>query len=352
MKLIMVILLILLPACDEKSTGADTCGDSILDPGESCDSANLNDETCQTLGFHGGALVCTGECQFDTAPCQVFGRCGDGILQEAETCEGENFGGATCFSLEQLPGGDLQCDENCQVDTSGCNNCGDGVLQTGEGESCDDQEMNGTQCTDLGFYGGELGCSDSCRFVTDLCEGFCVDGIIQEGDESCDGTNLGSATCYEGGFFRGESVLCDGTCQFDPQSPDCVSAVTISAGSDHYCVVDSLQKAWCWGNGAYGKLGTGTTVSKTVPAAVNTDTLFTMISAGYSHTCAIDTVGNGWCWGENIYGQLGIGDSTADGVTPMDMSPMAGATFRELQVGSQMSCGIDTQSRVWCWGDN
>lgn len=44
------------------------CGNSIREPGEVCDGADLGGETCTSQGFTGGALSCV-QCIFDTVDC-------------------------------------------------------------------------------------------------------------------------------------------------------------------------------------------------------------------------------------------------------------------------------------------
>lgn len=55
------------------------CGDGNVDPGEQCDSGNLNGQTCTSLGlgYTGGTLSCIppgspGQCTFDTSACTNF----------------------------------------------------------------------------------------------------------------------------------------------------------------------------------------------------------------------------------------------------------------------------------------
>ncbi len=46
------------------------CGNSIIDSGETCDSANLNSQTCSTRGYSSGTLACNSDCSgFDTSGC-------------------------------------------------------------------------------------------------------------------------------------------------------------------------------------------------------------------------------------------------------------------------------------------
>ena len=55
--------------------GTGTCGDGIIQIpdgqsiNEQCDTNNLNGATCISLGFTGGNLACTNNCQFDTSQC-------------------------------------------------------------------------------------------------------------------------------------------------------------------------------------------------------------------------------------------------------------------------------------------
>ncbi len=49
------------------------------------------------------------------------------------------------------------------------NVCGDGVAVSGE--ECDGDDLNGKDCTDLGFDGGTLSCSGDCTFDTGGCYG-------------------------------------------------------------------------------------------------------------------------------------------------------------------------------------
>ncbi|MDO8498234.1 MAG: carboxypeptidase regulatory-like domain-containing protein [bacterium] len=47
------------------------CGNGIADNGEDCDNGDLQGETCTSLGYSGGDLVCDISCSFDTSSCTV-----------------------------------------------------------------------------------------------------------------------------------------------------------------------------------------------------------------------------------------------------------------------------------------
>lgn len=46
-----------------------TCGNGLVDAGESCDGADLNGETCVSLGYAGSGLACTPTCELNASAC-------------------------------------------------------------------------------------------------------------------------------------------------------------------------------------------------------------------------------------------------------------------------------------------
>ncbi len=193
------------------------CGDGVIDDGfgEVCDGANLN-ASCGDLGWHGGTLACAADCAgYDEGGCEDAGRCGDGVVQtEFEDCEDGDLGGATCqdqgFYL-----GTLACGADCRFDTTGCaERCGDGVIQSGEGEACDGSDLDGQTCESLGLHDGTLACDGACGFDTTGCGGACGDGVIQgQFGEQCEGADLDGQTCASLGHHQGQ-LTCDAGCQF------------------------------------------------------------------------------------------------------------------------------------------
>ncbi|MFC1682460.1 hypothetical protein ACFL0X_02500 [Nanoarchaeota archaeon] len=49
----------------------DNCGNGIVDGGEPCDGDDLDEMTCELLGYRGGELSCRGDCEFDVSGCEV-----------------------------------------------------------------------------------------------------------------------------------------------------------------------------------------------------------------------------------------------------------------------------------------
>lgn len=151
--------------------GCYTCGDQALDGIEACDGGNLANTTCVALGFMAGELACSGDCLvFDTSACVPYPNCGNGQFDPGlEECEGGNLDGKTCLDFG-FAGGSLACSEGCLFDTSGCAQCGNGVLEPGE--ECDIFDFGGNSCQDFGFTDGFLNCTEQCTVETyDCCIG-------------------------------------------------------------------------------------------------------------------------------------------------------------------------------------
>lgn len=131
--------------------------------------------------------------------------------------------------------------------------------------------------------------------------------------------------------------------------------VQVAAGGQHSCGVDAQGQVWCWGANDSGQLGDGQTrdrdqpVKALLPAGVAAE----KIAAGLDHTCAAGGGGHVWCWGGNGDGQLGGSkDSSATPVAVMTSSGTRLADVVDIAAGHKLTCAVDSEKRVWCWGDN
>ncbi len=146
------------------------CGNGRVENGEDCDGdkfAPIYPKSCLEAGYNGGGeRTCTSSCKLDNRSCEATGRCGDGIVTEGwEECDGENQNGATCESLGHY-GGVLVCDKNCRFDVSGCQRCGDGILQSDQGELV---ENGVATCRTHGYFGGNHHTEDCVTFHPETC---------------------------------------------------------------------------------------------------------------------------------------------------------------------------------------
>jgi hypothetical protein len=212
--------------CRVDTTDCDGCGNGVADPGEECDGEDLGGmASCADLNAGGedAPLLCTDQCLFDLSWC---GGCGDGTITAPEQCEPEtetmkgNLGGKTCETLG-WDGGDLVCNAGCRFDESGCHACGDGSRNGPE--ACDGLDLGGKQCSDMvdstgkPFAAGSLGCTSTCELDTSGCSR-CGDGILSEG-EDCDGEAMGGKTCAGLGYVSG-SLSCTSDCRMDESGCD------------------------------------------------------------------------------------------------------------------------------------
>jgi alpha-tubulin suppressor-like RCC1 family protein len=123
------------------------------------------------------------------------------------------------------------------------------------------------------------------------------------------------------------------------------------------CAVDGSGSVWCWGDNSYGELGNGGTSGSAVATPVLTGsggpqfTGVASLSVVQDHACAVKTDGTVWCWGHNDLGQVGQPTSTLYYLYPTQITAL-GTRGAQVSVGTEISCLLDTDGGVWCWGGN
>lgn len=128
------------------------------------------------------------------------------------------------------------------------------------------------------------------------------------------------------------------------------TAIYLSAGGSHTCVVTSFGAVKCWGRNASGQLGDGTTINKTTPVdVVWLNSGIKKVSAGAEHTCALTIYGGVKCWGDNTFGQLGNGTNQSSKV-PVDVVGLTSGVTG-LITGAFHTCAL-VSSALYCWGLN
>jgi alpha-tubulin suppressor-like RCC1 family protein len=134
-----------------------------------------------------------------------------------------------------------------------------------------------------------------------------------------------------------------------------VEAITL--GGSHTCTITrttvlgmTLFPVYCWGSNTAGQLGIGSTTSQSTPAllrALSSQTI--QVDAGEGHSCARISAGGVLCWGNNDFGQLGDG-GTANRTTP---TVIAGLTdVASIAAGDHHTCAVMTDGSLRCWGCN
>lgn len=127
---------------------------------------------------------------------------------------------------------------------------------------------------------------------------------------------------------------------------------SVAAGSAHACVIDPEGALWCAGSNLLGSRGTGVAPSPEQAAdfeRVGGERTFLAVSASEAMTCAVDTDAGLWCWGANRFGQLGGGPGSGSAV-PQEIAH--DARFVDVSTGFAHVCALDEEGGAWCLGDN
>jgi len=88
------------------------------------------------------------------------------------------------------------------------------------------------------------------------------------------------------------------------------------------------------------------------PVYVPTDPLemiFKAVSAGGYHTCGLLTNSEIWCWGRNANGELGVGNTTQSFV-PLRVENLSNTIA--VSAGGLHTCALNSGGEVRCWGSN
>ncbi|NDE16565.1 hypothetical protein EBZ80_16705 [bacterium] len=137
----------------------------------------------------------------------------------------------------------------------------------------------------------------------------------------------------------------------------------ISAGFTHTCGITTSGQLLCWGANSSGQLGYGDTTNRGNTAgsmaslgAVNIGTGRTavQVSSGVGHTCVIRDDGAAMCWGWNSnINILGI-DSASTSVTSPSSTVTLGTGRKVVYIsaGWNTSCAMLDDLSVKCWGYN
>ena len=235
-------------------------------------------------------------------------------------------------------------------------------LATGWDFACAIEKGTGdTYCWGDNYY-GEVGIGT--HMTNELPAHIANDPKFQEltaGDQHVCGIANGSAYCWGNNEF---GQLGDGQDSWTTTSPDKWSPTLVpiyggwthlSAGTGFTCGLQSGASVKCWGYNWDGEMGNGTS-SQAVPSPTSvytswsSGTLTSLSTDAIGNTmCTIDQVGGAWCWGLNS-GSIINSSSTGSYLRPVPI--VGGESFTQIATGSNHACAIDTQSTVYCWGQD
>jgi alpha-tubulin suppressor-like RCC1 family protein len=171
---------------------------------------------------------------------------------------------------------------------------------------------------------------------------------VAAGGKSACGVTMGRVAICWGANNRGQ--LGNGT-TVGSQEPVRVTAPDllwrqVTVGYEHACGITTDDRARCWGVNEIGQLGDGTTTGRTGPGLVAGGVRFRQIEASGAHTCAVSTAAKGYCWGAGL-----MGDGSGDGVHPTPVALVGNRFYDNVSAGVG-SCGVTLAGRGFCWGEN
>jgi cysteine-rich repeat protein len=176
-----------------------SCGNNMIDTKEQCDDGNKDN-------FDGCNAACKTEtgwaCPSQPGPCHEI--CGDKLVVGKEVCDDGNTDDA----------------DYCSNDCKTVRRCGDGVVQTTAGETCDDGKMMMESCA----Y-GDMSCKACTVDCKSVATRYCGDGKVTD-SEQCDDGNTVTEACAYGQM---SCTVCAGN------ESSMIVACTKIAGATSYC---------------------------------------------------------------------------------------------------------------------
>mgnify|MGYP005673682837 FL=1 len=176
-----------------------------------------------------------------------------------------------------------------------------------------------------------------------------------EGEHTCFVDAAGAAFCFGD---NGNGQLGDNSYS-DRRTPVPVVGLSsnvskVTTGHWHTCALLDNGSVMCWGKAINGVIGDGSTsVDKLVPQwtqSFGSGRYATDISAGAEHTCAILDDGTVMCWGFGGDGRLGTGSSVSRSIPTATSSLGSGKTAVGIALGERHSCVLLNDGTVKCWG--
>ena len=177
----------------------------------------------------------------------------------------------------------------------------------------------------------------------------CGNACVLEDQGSCGSTCAVCQTQVDGGVPACVAHLCGFACEagYLRCGDACCRAAAVATGAQHTCAIAGTRLR-CWGSNDQGQLGRSAGASSS-DTPVDVDGLplgvaVSLVAAGSDHTCAVTADGRLFCWGDNAASQVGAGASTIP--VPLEIA-LQGVT--SLALGARHTCAV-ASGGLYCWG--
>lgn len=147
-----------------------------------------------------------------------------------------------------------------------------------------------------------------------------------------------------------------------PQRVPGLSANALTAGEGSTCAITSAGGVVCWGGDQYGQLGRGAGDAATAalaidpkpqPVALPAGLGAVQIASAVGSTCALLSDHTVWCWGDNAYGELGTGSAVPGfSARPAQVQGLTNIVRIAASPGGWTVCALLQEGSVRCWGSN
>jgi alpha-tubulin suppressor-like RCC1 family protein len=236
-------------------------------------------------------------------------------------------------------------------------------ISTGEDFSCAVLDNGSVKCWGANSY-GQLGIGNGNQnnqlypaYTVPLAPGKSAVSITSGYSHTCVLLDNGQIACW-GDNSGGQLAIASTSVIWSPtvvnNLPFGRDVISLSAGAAHTCAVLDDGVLMCWGSGGNGRLGIWPTAYQTsTPTQVsrqNVNQGAQSVSAGGLHTCALMNDSSVACWGYGDYGQLGNG-GTNDLSVPTQTNGFSGNGVLSISAGRTHTCSISVDRSVNCWGD-
>jgi alpha-tubulin suppressor-like RCC1 family protein len=147
-----------------------------------------------------------------------------------------------------------------------------------------------------------------------------------------------------------------------PQAIAGLAAKAVTAGEGSTCAITTAGGVVCWGGDQYGQLGRGDSDASIgavaidpvpQPVALPGGSVAVQIASAVGSTCALLSNHTAWCWGDNAYGELGTGSAVPGfSAWPEEVQGLTNIVQIAASPGGWTFCALLQDGSVRCWGSN